>query len=133
MSENQQITKFKNQGQSQTIDLTTRIVEGIQERKGKRISIVDLSNLETASAQKYIICQGTSTMQVSGVADSVREYVQKTTGRKPYNYDGYKNCQWIIIDYGEILVHVFLPEFREFYSLEQLWSDAVITEIEDLD
>lgn len=133
MSENQQITKFKNQGQSQTIDLTTRIVEGIQERKGKRISIVDLSNLETASAQKYIICQGTSTMQVSGVADSVREYVQKTTGRKPHNYDGYKNCQWIVIDYGEILVHVFLPEFREFYSLEQLWSDAVITEIEDLD
>lgn len=133
MSENQQITKFKNQGQSQTIDLTTRIVEGIQERKGKRISIVDLSNLETASAQKYIICQGTSTMQVSGVADSVREYVQKTTGRKPYNYDGYKNCQWIVIDYGEILVHVFLPEFREFYSLEQLWSDAVIAEIEDLD
>lgn len=122
-----------NQHKLDSNDLTTRILEGIQERKGKKISILDLTKLETASAQKYIICQGTSTMQVSGVADSVREYVQKTTGRKPYNYDGYKNCQWIVIDYGEIMVHVFLPEFREYYSLEQLWNDAVITEIEDLD
>lgn len=114
-------------------DLTTLIVEGIQERKGKKISIIDLSGIEVASVQKYIICQGSSTMQVSGVADSIREYVQQQCGRKPYNYDGYKNCQWIVIDYGEIMVHVFLPEFREYYSLEQLWSDAVIKEIEDLD
>ena len=119
--------------ESKDFDLTTLIVEGIQERKGKKISIIDLSGIESASVQKYIICQGTSTMQVGGVADSIREYVQQRCGRKPYNYDGYKNCQWIVIDYGEIMVHIFLPEFREYYSLEQLWSDAVINEVEDLD
>lgn len=132
MIDKQEILINKNT-ESKNSDLATLIVEGIQERKGKKISIIDLSGIEAASVQKYIICQGTSTMQVSGVADSIREYVQQKCGRKPYNYDGYKNCQWIVIDYGEIMVHVFLPEFREYYSLEQLWSDAVIKEVEDLD
>ncbi len=127
------LVEQENNKSVRSFDLTTLIVEGIQERKGKKISIIDLSKIETASVQKYIICQGTSTMQVGAVADSVREYVQKQSGRKPYNYDGYKNCQWIVIDYGEIMVHVFLPEYREYYSLEQLWSDAVISEVEDLD
>lgn len=114
-------------------ELTATIVEGIHERKGKKVTIIDLSSIDSASANKFIICQGTSTMQVSAIADSIREYVQKTIGVKPFNYDGYRNCQWIVIDYGDTLVHVFLPEFREFYNLEQLWNDAVITEIDDLD
>lgn len=109
------------------------IIEGIQERKGKRISCVDLSKLETVSTEGFIICEGTSTMQVSAIADSVREYVQKQSGIKPFNYDGYRNSQWIVIDYGSVFVHVFLPDAREYYNLEQLWSDAKITEIPDLD
>lgn len=109
------------------------IIEGIQERKGKRISCVDLSKLETVSTEGFIICEGTSTMQVSAIADSVREYVQKQSGVKPFNYDGYRNSQWIVIDYGSVFVHVFLPDTREYYNLEQLWSDAKITEIPDLD
>lgn len=130
MTTNNQLTTAKN---ANIMPLTNIIIEGIQERKGKKTTIIDLSEIETATSRQFVICQGTSTMQVSAIADSVREYVQKTIGRKPYNYDGYKNCQWIVIDYGEIMVHVFLPEFREFYNLEQLWSDATITEIEDLD
>lgn len=118
---------------SPTTDLATLIIEGMQERKAKKITIVDMSDIESASVNKFIICQATSTTQVSAIADSIRDYVNTAVRRKPYAYTGYRNCQWIAIDYGEIIAHVFLPEFREFYCLEQLWNDAVITEVEDLD
>ena len=116
-----------------TSELQNTIVEGIQERKGKNITVIDLSEIESASSQGFIICEGTSATHVASIADSVREYVQTKTGIKPYNYDGYRNSQWIVIDYGELMIHIFLPEFRTFYSLEQLWSDAPITQIENLD
>ncbi len=105
-------------------DITPQIIDAITDKKGKKVAIVDLSNFESASTGKLIICQGGSTSQVSAIADSVREKVQIETGVKPFNYEGYKNSQWIVIDYGNIMVHVFLPEFREFYSLETLWNDA---------
>lgn len=114
-------------------NITQLIIEGIQERKGRGISIVDLSNIESAATQQFIICEGASTMQVSAIADSIREYLLENAGIKPYNYDGYQNSQWIVIDYGETIVHVFLPETRTLYNLEELWSDAKITEIPDLD
>lgn len=109
------------------------ITEGIQDRKGKGISIVDLSSIDGAAARQFIICQGSSTMQVASIADSVREKLQNEAGIKPYNYDGYQNSQWIVIDYGDTFVHVFLPETRQYYNLEELWSDAEITQIPDLD
>lgn len=109
------------------------ITEGIQDRKGKSIAVVDLSEIEGAAAHRFIICQGSSSMQVASIADSVREKLQKEAGIKPYNYDGYQNAQWIVIDYGDTFVHVFLPETRQHYNLEELWSDAEITQIPDLD
>ena len=114
---------------TQQNDLIETIVEGIQERKGKSITHVDMTGIEWVATQHFIICTGTSTMQVSAIADSVREYVQEHAGVKPYNYDGYQNSQWIVLDYGTIYVHVFLPEYRDLYKLEQLWSDAKITDI----
>ena len=118
---------------TQQNDLIETIVEGIQERKGKSITHVDMTGIEWVATQHFIICTGTSTMQVSAIADSVREYVQEHAGVKPYNYDGYQNSQWIVLDYGTIYVHVFLPEYRDLYKLEQLWCDAKITDIPDLD
>lgn len=112
-------------------DITPQIIDAITDKKGKKIAIVDLSGFESASTDKLIICQGGSTSQVNAIADSVREKVREETGVKPYNYDGYKNCQWIVIDYGDIMVHVFLPEYREFYSLESLWNDAPVEFIQD--
>ena len=114
---------------TQQNELIETIVEGIQERKGKSITRVDMTGIEWVATQHFIICTGTSTMQVSAIADSVREYVQEHAGVKPYNYDGYQNSQWIVLDYGTIYVHVFLPEYRDLYKLEQLWSDAKITDI----
>ena len=109
------------------------IIEAITDRKGKKISLLDLQKIETAPASSFIICQGSSTSQVSSIADSIRERLQKNLDTKPYNYVGYKNSQWIIIDYGDVMVHVFLPEFRDFYNLEELWSDANIINLPDLD
>jgi len=109
------------------------IIEGIQERKGKRITIVDMSTIEAAPTELFIIAQGSSSMQVAAIADSVREYVQEKSGVKPFNYDGYANSEWIAIDYGEIMVHIFLPLVRDRYNLEDLWSDARIIEVPDLD
>lgn len=109
------------------------ITEGIRDRKGKKIAIVDLSEIDGAAAHRFIICEGTSSMQVSAIADSVREKLQNDAGIKPYNYDGYQNSQWIVIDYGDTFVHVFLPEARHHYNLEELWSDAPITLLPDLD
>ena len=109
------------------------IIEAIKDRKGKKISLLDLKNIETAPASSFVICQGNSSSQVSSIADSIRERLQKNLNAKPYNYDGYKNSQWIIIDYGDVMVHVCVPEFRDFYNLEELWNDATITNLPDLD
>ncbi|MBD5209757.1 MAG: ribosome silencing factor [Bacteroidales bacterium] len=109
------------------------IIEGIQDRKGRAITVVDMSHIEGAAASKFIICEGSSSMQVGAIADNVRESLLEKIRVKPYNYDGYANSEWIVVDYGDILVHVFRPETRQRYNLEDLWSDAVLTEIPDLD
>ncbi|MBD5275974.1 MAG: ribosome silencing factor [Bacteroides sp.] len=108
-------------------------VSAIQDKKGQDITILDLSKVDGAPTGQFIICTGKSTTQVSAIADSVREEIQKLTGEKPINYDGYRNSQWIVIDYGDTMIHVFLPEIRSFYRLEDLWSDAESIRIPDLD
>ena len=114
-------------------DTVQLITEAIQDRKGKNITLIDLSAIEDAAASSFIICEGTSTMQVSAIADNIRESLLEKADIKPYNYDGYKNSQWIVIDYGDTLVHVFIREMRELYNLEELWSDGVQTSVPDLD
>lgn len=113
--------------------LIKSIIEAIQEKKGRNIVHVDLTGIETAAAQGFVIATGNTPMQVGAIADSVREYVEKNAKQRPFNYDGYQNAQWVIIDYGNIFVHVFVPDFRERYNLEQLWADARINNIPDLD
>lgn len=116
-----------------TTNLVELITNGIQERKGRSITTIDLSNVEGASASQFVICEGTSSQHVAAIADCVREHLLNNYGIKPYNYDGYRNAQWIVIDYGSVLVHIFLPEERIRYNLEELWNDGKIVEIPDLD
>ncbi|MCH5247439.1 MAG: ribosome silencing factor [Muribaculaceae bacterium] len=110
-----------------------KIIEGIQERKGRGITVIDLSEVENSGVDSFVICQGTSPTHVAAVADSIREHLHEKYGIKPYNYDGYRNAQWIVIDYGPTLVHVFTPENRLLYNLEELWSDGKISTVPDLD
>ncbi len=108
-------------------------IEAIRDKKGGKISVIDLSEIETAPATRFIVCEAKSTSQVAAIADNIREDLRAKLGVKPYNYDGYRNATWIVIDYGELIVHVFQRETREFYNIEDLWSDAKITMIPDLD
>ena len=112
--------------------LVNKIVEGIQEKKGTKITVVDMSNLENYVFRYFVICQGNSNTHVCSIADEVKDYVREQIKVKPFAIDGYNNAQWIAIDYGEVILHVFLPEIREFYSPETLWEDAEIKEIPDL-
>lgn len=118
---------------SAATDFLPLVVEGIQRRKGKNITVIDLSAIESAAASTFVICQGTSNTHVAAIADSIREYLQEEADIKPYNYSGYENAQWIVIDYGHTLVHVFMAPERERYNLEELWSDAPATQIPDID
>lgn len=114
-------------------EIIPEIIEGIQDRKGKDIRIIDLSKIEGASTGAFVVCNGTSGTQVSSIAESVQERVRKECGRKAYHEDGLRNSQWVVIDYGEVMVHIFLPEERQRYNLEELWGDATISEIPNLD
>ncbi|MCM1291674.1 MAG: ribosome silencing factor [Prevotella sp.] len=118
---------------SETKDITAAVIDGIQDKKGSKITILDLAALGVSNASKFIICQGKSTSQVAAIADSVRDKVIELKHVKPINYDGYRNSQWIVLDYGDIFVHIFLPETRQFYNLEELWSDAPTQLIPDID
>ena len=115
------------------IEITPSIIEGIQDKKGHKIAVIDLAALGVSNASKFIICQGNSTSQVSAIADSIRDKVLETCHRKPLNYDGYRNSEWIILDYGDVFAHIFLPDIRLRYNLEELWGDAPIEYIPDLD
>lgn len=114
-------------------ELITEIVNALQDKKGTDIRILNLSDVDGASTSFFVIATGKSTSQVSALADSVRERIQKELGDKPVNFDGYRNSQWIIIDYGNVMVHIFLPEIRKFYNLEDLWCDAKTTIVPDFD
>ena len=107
------------------------IIDSIRERKGQAITVIDLSANESAAASEFVICQGRSSTQVDAIADNIREQLLERLGVKPYNYDGYANSQWIIIDYGDTMVHVFQPEVRLRYNLEELWSDATVYNLPD--
>jgi ribosome-associated protein len=112
--------------------LVDKIVEGIQERKGKRITVVDMTKLE-AICRYFVICEGTSNTQIGAITDSVKDYVRINTGEKPFAIDGLANALWIVMDYGDVMVHIFERETRAFYNLEHLWSDAKLTELPDME
>lgn len=117
----------------QTNNIVKTITEGIQEKKGQKIVIADLTSIEDTICNYFVICQGNSPNHVSVIADSIHEYVRQETGNKPSAIDGYRNSQWIAMDYSDVLVHIFLPETREFYNLENLWADAKLTNLPDID
>lgn len=108
-------------------------IHGLQEKKGKDITVLDLSGIHTAVCKYFVVCSGDSTTQVQALADSVEEEVRKATGEKPWHTEGYDNKEWILIDYADVVIHIFLPEVREFYGLEDLWADAETEKIAEVE
>lgn len=115
------------------MELTEVIIEAIQNVKGKRIVDIDLSKIENAICSNFIICEGGSNTQVSAIAESVSNYVKAETNTYPIGKDGGNEAEWIIIDYGSVMVHIFQRPIREHYNLEGLWADGVVNEIPDID
>ncbi len=114
-------------------DLQSAIVEAIYNRKGQKITLIDLEKIESSPAPFMIVCQARSSAQVGAIAENIMDEVLEKLRIKPYATDGFRNAQWIILDFGSVMVHVFQPEVREFYRLEELWSDGEMTELPDIE
>jgi ribosome-associated protein len=112
--------------------IVNNIVEGIQERKGKKIVVVNLNKLKEAPCSYFVICEGDSNIHVNAIALSIKEWVHEKVDVKPFASDGFLNCEWIALDYGHTIVHVFQRHTRAFYDIEHLWSDAEMKILEDL-
>lgn len=112
--------------------LVDTIVDALQDKKGKKITVMDLSDLENSICQYFIISQGNTPTQVSALSDSVWDKVYEEILEKPLGAVGMSEAQWIAMDYGTVMLHIFLPELRQYYNLENLWADAQITEIPDI-
>lgn len=102
----------------------TTIIKAIQEKKGENVVSLDLRKIPEAVADFFIICEANSNNQVKAIADFVEEEVKKNTDETPYKHEGFTAQQWILVDYVNIVVHIFIPETRKFYNLEEMWSDA---------
>lgn len=106
------------------------VIKGIQEKKGKKIVSMNLKKIQNAVTDYFIICHGTSSTQVEAIADSVEFEVRKETGMKPWHKEGFQNAEWILLDYTDVVVHVFQEKTRNFYQIESLWADAEVMNIE---
>lgn len=102
-------------------------VHGIQEKKGNDIVRLDLRNLNSSVSDYFVVCNADSTTQVKAIADSVEDEIYKLTQTNPWRKEGLDNAEWIILDYFDIVVHIFRTEKRDFYGIEDLWGDAETT------
>lgn len=114
--------------QSDSEQLNHLIVEGIRDKKGKNIVQLDLRKLGDAPADFFIICEGDSNTHVKAISDSIYKKVKEEMNTMPSHTEGSNNAKWILMDYFNTVVHVFYPETRHFYEIENLWSDAETTE-----
>ncbi len=107
------------------------ITKAILDKKGENVVSLDLRKIPEASADFFIICEASSSTQVKAIADFVETEVKNDCGENPYHHEGHNALQWVLVDYINVVVHVFQTETRKFYQLEEMWSDAVVDEIDD--
>ncbi len=111
--------------------LSDVIVKGMQEKKAADIIVMDLRKIKNAVADFFVICSGNSDKQLDAISDSIDAEVSKTLKENPWHTEGKNNKEWLLLDYIDVVAHVFRKDRREFYALERLWGDAEITEIEN--
>ena len=112
--------------------LVETIIKGIQEKKGSAIVVIDLTGMEGTICHYFVICQGNSPTQVEAIAESVGDVVREELHEKPSHVVGLENALWVAMDYSDVLVHIFVPDVRQYYDLEHLWEDAPMRTIPDL-
>ena len=114
----------KNKIANQSNSISDAIVHGIQEKKGNDIVRLDLRNIHSSVADYFIVCHAESSTQVKAIANSVEEEVYKALKEDPIRKEGLQTAEWIILDYGDVVVHIFKTDKREYYGIEDLWGDA---------
>lgn len=112
-----------------TDDLIAEIVKGIDDVKGEDIQLLDLREIENTVCDYFIICSGNSNTQVKAISGSIQKNVSKNLKDKPWHIEGEVNSEWVLMDYVNVVVHVFQKQIREYYDIESLWGDAKITSI----
>lgn len=105
------------------------IIEGIQDKKGKNISIIHLKGLPGAVCEYFVVCEGNTPTQVSALADSIDKIVKQNIQEDPIRVHGQQRSEWVAMDYGNIIVHIFVPAMRSFYNIDNLWEDAITERI----
>ena len=110
--------------------LAETIVRGMQELKGNEITVLNLSDIPGAVCQYFVICHGDSDTQVDAIARSIEKETNKEHNEKPWHIEGEENAEWVLLDFVDVVAHVFYRETREFYNLEGLWADATVEKIE---
>ena len=109
--------------------LITQVIEGIENIKGENIKLLDLRTLDNRPCDYFIICNGNSNTQVTAIVSSIQKNVSKNLHEKPFHTEGTENAEWVLIDYVNVVVHVFQQKIREHFNIEGLWGDAKMTEI----
>jgi len=121
----------KSVKETETEQLINAIVEGIQRKKGIDVIKIDLTKINHTECKYFIICHGNSNTQVDAIAHSVEDTVEELMNEKAWHIDGYRNSLWILLDYADVMVHIFQKDSRKFYDLENLWADAHIELIKE--
>lgn len=114
----------KKKTSTDTAKLFEHVVKGMQEKKGEEIVVIDLKNIKNAVADYFVICSANSDTHADAVANSVEDEVHKAIQQWPWHVEGKENKEWILIDYVDVVAHVFIKDKRKFYGLEELWGDA---------
>lgn len=110
-------------------ELIALILQGIEDVKGHDVLLLDLRDIENTVCDYFIICNGTSNTQVNAIVGSIQKTVSKAIHDKPWHVEGQDNAEWVLMDYVNVVVHVFQKHIREFYDIEGLWGDAKFTEV----
>tara|TARA_B100000524_G_C23583705_1_gene346345 strand:+ start:425 stop:796 length:372 start_codon:yes stop_codon:yes gene_type:complete len=110
-------------------ELISLIIKGMEDIKGENISLLDLRDIDNTVCDYFIICNGNSNTQVNAITNSVQKIVSKAIHEKPYQIEGIENSEWVLMDYINVVVHIFQKQTREYYDIENLWGDAKITMI----
>jgi ribosome-associated protein len=114
-----------------TDELIEQVINGIREKKGNDIVLIDLRSINSSLADLFVVCHGDSDVHVKAIAGSVIDEVEKHTGESPVYKEGFVNADWVLLDYINVVVHIFRKEQREFYGIEEFWADADTQRIED--
>ena len=113
----------------ETEDIVGKVIEALEDNKAHEIVKIDLRKIENCFCSFFVICHGTSGTHIASLADAVEEKVKENLHESPFHIEGMNAAQWVIVDYGDVVVHVFDKEMRDFYQLEDFWGDGIIERI----